>query len=643
MAVVVAFTAQVAVTFFSASHAYLYTWGIQGGALAYAFLSYGLLVLTYPIARIFKRRVNPITLTYIFTVGTMVSYVIGHGWAEQYPTIFAEFRVYDTQNFLTGWWQVPLELCRKLIAGNVAVDWAAWTPSIFYWTAQLLTFYFLSSAIAIIFRHQWMDIEKIPFPLTMAGYEILKVVNTEGSAKKDLRPFVIGILLGLAFEVPVFLQGVLPWFPDIYSWRTNTCCSGTACLPPDNPLTSNIVGLSMMIKNPLYFAIFYLSPLSISFNVWFWTFVMMVLEQIAYYMGYYTGIFSTGGTCRIWSTSNAIVVRPPFEWTHVSGVGGVLSIVMFSIILRRSYLVETVKAALKRPSKLSDIEKNEPMTYRNAYIMFIVGCILMTGLIMSVGVDLVAALVIIFPTALVFYFSGVLVWGYTGYNLAWTCQPNSSWAVRTLWPQIPNNYSTDWVMSYWLAIVPGNNFQGWEKGLFGPSQCFRMGNLTNTNAKNIYLIATITIIIALITATLTSVWLINAFGSARIGTSRCSIVGVCFDSLEYIGALPSLPEMYTYAAYGFIITSILSILHANYVWFPFEPLGFVIATSAGQLYVGAWDAFLGAWIIKYLVLKIGGSKLYERSLGVVGGYVAGQVITCFAATILGDIRFFYPF
>jgi len=639
-AIVSAFMAQVAITFFSRAQ---YIWGIQGGALGFAFLSYGLLVLTFPIARILRRRISPITLTYIFTVGTMVSYAIGHGWPEQYPVLMAEFRVYDTENVLTGWWQVPLNLSQQLIVGNVAVDWAAWAPSIFFWTMQFIVFYFLSSAIAIIFRHQWMDIEKIPFPLTMVGYEIVKVVSTEESVKRDLRPFLLGILLGLAFEVPVFLQGVFPWFPDIYGFRTNTCCSGTWCMPADNPITSSIVGLSMMIKNPLYFAIFYLSPLSVSFNVWFWSLVMMILEQVAFYMGYYTGILSTGGTCRLWYTTNATATTPPFGWTYVSGVGGVLGITTFNIILRRSYLAETIKSALGRQSKLSEVEKKEPMTYRMAYAMLVIGCIVMVALVMSAGIDLAAALVIIFPTALVTYFAGVLVWGYTGYNLAWTWAPQSPWALHTLWPQVPDSYSTNWVMSHWLAFIPGNNFQGWEKGLFGPSQSFRMGNLTNTDSKNIYIVATVTLILALITGTLTSVWLVNAYGSTRIGTARCSIIKQCAGGIERIGAMPGLPEMYTYAAYGFILTGILSVLHARYVWFPFEPLGFVIATSGGQLYVGAWNAFLGAWIIKFIVLRVGGSKLYERSLGVVGGYVVGSIITCFAATILGDIRFFYPF
>lgn len=644
LAIGATFFGQVAITFSVGlgNMKAMYIWGIQGGGLGYAFLSYGLLVLTYPVMKVLGRKFNASTLTYIFTIGTMASYVIGHGWTEQYPVLMAEFRVYDSENVLGGWWQVPHGLAEQLIAGNLAVDWAAWAPSIFFWTAQFVIFYFLSSAVAIIFRHQWMDVEMIPFPLTIAGHEILKVI--EAKEKRDLRPFMLGILIGLAFEVPVFLQGTFPWFPDLYGYRTNTCCSGTWCMPADNIMASSIVGLTMMIKNPLYYAIFYLAPLSVSFNAWFWTLVVWVLLQVAYYLGYYTGMLSTGGSCRqLWGGPNSTFISPPFGWDYLSGIGGMVGLTVFGLYQRRAYLAETVKAAMKKPSKLSDIEKNEPMSYRSAYVMFVVGCILMTALLMSAGIDLAAALVIIFPTTLMLYFAGLLAWGSTGCNLAWSWSAHSPWALHTLWPQVPSNYNTDWVMSHWLAFNPGTNFQGYEKGLFGPTQSFKMGQLTNTSTKDIYKIATVTLVLGLVTATLTSVWLYNTFGSSRLGTARCNIIKYCAGSIEKIGAMPGLPEMYTYAAIGFLMTGLLSILHARYVWFPFEPLGFVIATAQSTQQLGVWSAFLFAWVTKSIVLRTGGSKLYERSIGIVGGYIVSAVVVCFIATIIGNVKFFFPF
>jgi hypothetical protein len=61
------------------------------------------------------------------------------------------------------------------------------------------------------------------------------------------------------------------------------------------------------------------------------------------------------------------------------------------------------------------------------------------------------------------------------------------------------------------------------------------------------------------------------------------------------------------------------------------------------MYLGIWAAALGAWIIKTIVLKIGGSRLYEKTVPVIGGYLAGYIVSSTIATLLGVIRFFIPF
>jgi hypothetical protein len=85
-------------------------------------------------------------------------------------------------------------------------------------------------------------------------------------------------------------------------------------------------------------------------------------------------------------------------------------------------------------------------------------------------------------------------------------------------------------------------------------------------------------------------------------------------------------------------------LHARFVWFPFEPLGFVIATSMGGRAGGVWAPFLGAWVLKSVVLRVGGSKLYERyGVPVVGGFLAGVVTVIFIGSLSLIVRFFIPF
>jgi len=76
-----------------------------------------------------------------------------------------------------------------------------------------------------------------------------------------------GIILGIAFQLPLFMINIFPWFPDIYGWKVNTCSTGAWYVTADSPLAS-LVGLATFQKNPLYAAIFYMAPLNVLFGAW---------------------------------------------------------------------------------------------------------------------------------------------------------------------------------------------------------------------------------------------------------------------------------------------------------------------------------------------------------------------------------------
>jgi hypothetical protein len=88
----------------------------------------------------------------------------------------------------------------------------------------------------------------------------------------------------------------------------------------------------------------------------------------------------------------------------------------------------------------------------------------------------------------------------------------------------------------------------------------------------------------------------------------------------------------------------LTYLHAKFVWFPFEPIGFLLAMDGHALIEGLWTMVTAAWVMKSLTLRIGGSKLYEKvGIPVATGFVIGFMsITVFGGILL-ITRFFVPF
>ena len=95
---------------------------------------------------------------------------------------------------------------------------------------------------------------------------------------------------------------------------------------------------------------------------------------------------------------------------------------------------------------------------------------------------------------------------------------------------------------------------------------------------------------------------------------------------------------------GAAFAMLLSFLHARFVWFPLEPLGFLLATDGHALIEGIWTMTLAAWVAKTITLRVGGSKLYEKTgIPVAIGFLIGVIIIVILGGAVLVYRFFFPF
>lgn len=76
---------------------------------------------------------------------------------------------------------------------------------------------------------------------------------------------------------------------------------------------------------------------------------------------------------------------------------------------------------------------------------------------------------------------------------------------------------------------------------------------------------------------------------------------------------------------GAAITLLLIQMRTLFIWWPFHPIGYVMAeTGAGGSF---WFHYLLAWIFKLVVLRYGGHRLYVRTLPLVIGLILGDILT----------------
>ena len=90
--------------------------------------------------------------------------------------------------------------------------------------------------------------------------------------------------------------------------------------------------------------------------------------------------------------------------------------------------------------------------------------------------------------------------------------------------------------------------------------------------------------------------------------------------------------------FGAVVAGFLIFARHRFPWWPLHPIGFTCPLVSGT--VAQFGPFFLTWLVKVILIKIGGQSLYERGkpffIGLVVGHLAGYVLYIIAALI------FYP-
>jgi hypothetical protein len=260
---------------------------------------------------------------------------------------------------------------------------------------------------------------------------------------------------------------------------------------------------------------------------------------------------------------------------------------------------------------------------------------------MAAGIDFLSALSILIFTIFISGMAGFYTYAHTGFlavnNLAggFSFFPFQVRYSGTL----PSATEPNIIMS---GVMTGILTNGTILMEFPTAQMMplKMASFTGTSNRNTFLVSAVTVLVSTPLILITKVWIVSMYGLAVFHQGGCGIDTLC---VQASGGFRDITPLVEYGAVGYVVTIVLALLHSRFVWFPLEPLGFVIATGMPGNWYGVWTVFLGAWVLKTLVLRIGGSKLYERCIPIVGGFLSGVFIMIFVGSIILVIRFFIPF
>ncbi|MEM2293856.1 MAG: DUF6785 family protein [Candidatus Bathyarchaeia archaeon] len=525
-----------------------------------------------------------------------------------------------------------------MLLGKSSVPWGELMPFIAYWTAYFIGIFAFSIFLMEIFRKKFIEIDKLSYPAVMPSFEIIRMATTISSSESKGLPtlfdikqnkwFWIGFFtLGLAFGIPSVLAYT---FPEL--GIPPFACAGRFPIYPladffaTNPW--HIAGDARWVPTDCF--LMFLVPMDILATHILYQFICYIIWPI---IATSVGIMAPGVPASTYWTAAGPFRPLLFSASVLIGLG-----IWIPILAWRHIKDSLVKAFKVRETPEGDV----PALW--AWIGLIVSGILLFVLGLAIGINALIMFLTLLIASIIYigrsYFLGE-AWpiGYVGQTQTFLYGfVRHAGSALGIYPQAATLTQDSWGMGAWHFMT----HQSWLETSVStsgfPMPNYKLAAMTGTRPREMFnamLLASV--LIPLISVPL-SLWLYYTWGVEKILTwygPKSYQVGYVTTGLQ--GVITSFPywdpvgQANIIAA--IIITGPLLLLRLRFPWFFINPLGI-----AGTYVIRNTVEALPIFVIKFLMIKIGGAKVYER-IGVpffVGALVG---LTFFVGIGLGILHF----
>ena len=467
---------------------------------------------------------------------------------------------------------------------------SAWVGPILLWSFVTFILFFILLCFNSIQRLQWSERERLSYPIAQLPIEM----TTPRFFSRRLLWLgfsicaAIELLNGLHFLYP-FVPGVPLKIPDFGAKIFTT-----------KPW--NAIGWLPLFFYPWVVALTFFVPLELSFSVWFF-FLFTKLQLI---------IGSIGG----WKSLQG------FPYYNQQGIGAWLTLAILILWTSRKHLKTVFSTAFKPSDNDIAAEKKEPLPYRTALLGILVGTTILVIIFqqagMSVGI-LLTFLCLYFLMSIAITYARAAV-GVPYHEVIWT---HPQLMIVSVLGTRRTGAANLTLFSFLYPYVRDNVSHPMPSQLEG----FKIAERAPISQKKM----AIAMIVALLVATPASFWaylhLIYQHGAIR---TEGYIIGIGIETFERL-LLPWLQQPHTtdstglsFTAFASLFTLGLMFLRRQFIWFPFHPAGYALGLSAGMVWV--WSAVCVGWIIKAILLKFGGLRIYRKAAPFFVGVILGDFL-----------------
>jgi hypothetical protein len=609
--------------------AVLVTWAelilssVRIGYLQLPPVSIGLLLLVLSVSRVLSRvlskrfalgRQELVAIYIMCVVGAMVS---SHGVVEKLLPLLVtpDYAANNSNNWRQLYfshiksWMVPwnpsgsekqpvaVHYFEGIPRGG-SVPWAQWLLPLAVWITLFLLVLFAFLCVTSILRRQWVDNEKLSFPLAQLPLEIIV-------SESDSRPFLTNPLVWCGALIPIVVYGI-DW---LHLFAPAMPVIPTSLSINDYLTTEPWKELDYM---PLIFSyaavgFFFLLPVDIIFSIWFF----FVLARVQQYVAL---------TFNMDQSTMPLFNMPLFLGYQT--VGAYVALVVYLLIIAKPHLAKVWRCAT---FKERDSESDQEMMPYPVAVWGMIGSLLIAaGIMVAMGMSpWLAALDL---CGLVFLIAIVMARSTAEAGMLMT---ETTFRPIDLYRMVGSLHALGPANLTVLAFVD-NLFLRDQRGLLltGMLDSARLADGSRMSRRSLVWAVVCGILVALAVAV--PLQLYEAYtvhgGSMdwwmMIGSPETTFTSYAADFSPNTAPIAGAWQMPVFFAIGAAVTVFLTQMRATFFWWPLHPLGYALAGS--WCTIQFWFPCLIAWIIKSLTVRYGGMKLYTAMRPFFMGLILGE-------------------
>ena len=476
----------------------------------------------------------------------------------------------------------------------------AWTKPALMWTLFIMALLFVMLCLTVILRKQWTEHEKLTYPLVHLPLDL--------SSEKT--PFFRNRLLwaGIAVAVGIdLIQGMHVLYPSVPGLKIKE-------LNLINYITTypwNAIGNCPVSFYPFGIGLGALLPLDLSFSSWFF-FLFWKAELVI----------------AAWKGWNQI---PRFPYVNEQSFGAYMGICLFAIWSGRKHFSRILTGFFTGRGDLDDAA--EPLRYRTAVIGAMAGAMVLVLFVRAMGM----------AWWLIFVFFGIyfaLSVGITRMRAELGPPAHDLHAAGpdSIIPMLINPAKLGTPNLVVLSMMFWFNRAYRAHPMPFELEGFKMAERVGMGYRRLF----VAILVAALVGTLASFWS-ELHVNYQVGAASKiapPVVSLIFGREPYNrlegwirGVAVSRANIAYAICVGFSLTILLNSLRMRLSWFPFHPVGFAISSSWSMHQL--WMTMLIAWLIKLLLLRYGGLKLYRSAIPFFLGLILGECVMGSLWTLIG--------